>query len=289
MKNTIFNFYFQNKYFLKDFYNFSKIFLLYDNIKEIILFLKTLKFELIEVNDNLKVQFNVFLPNGQSQLIDLKLIKVFIDSDNNSLLKENKALKNEILLLKDNISKNTNEISFLKNNIINLGKEMFLLKNENKKLWDEINNLKELNKNNSQSSVHTFDSKILKSINEIDFILNYIRNNDKSFFFNHLELLYRSTRDGDTTKKGRELCDNRTNVLIIIKSDSGYIFGEYSKIGFKYSSNGHQYSIDNNSFLFSYNLKKIYPAITKKKVICYLSNSGFNFYASLIIYDNPLK
>ena len=183
MKNTIFNFYFQNKYFLKDFYNFSKIFLLYDNIKEIILFLKTLKFELIEVNDNLKVQFNVFLPNGQSQLIDLKLIKVFIDSDNNSLLKENKALKNEILLLKDNISKNTNEISVLKNNIINLGKEMFLLKNENKKLWDEINNLKELNKNNSQSSVHTFDSKILKSINEIDFILNYIRNNDKSFFF----------------------------------------------------------------------------------------------------------
>ena len=122
------------------------------------------------------------MPNGQSQLIDLKLIKVFIDFDTNSLLKENKALKNEILLLKDNISKNTNEISFLKNNIINLGKEMFLLKNENKKLWDEINNLKELNKNNSQSSVSSFDSKTLKSINEIDFILNYIRNNDKSFF-----------------------------------------------------------------------------------------------------------
>ena len=47
------------------------------------------------------------------------------------------------------------------------------------------------------------------------------------------------------------------------------------------------YKIDNDCFLFSYQLKKIYPVIQNKSVICHISNSyGLCFYGSLVIQDN---
>ena len=57
-------FFFQNIYNLNDFKNLSKIFFMYENIKEIISFLKTLKFEILEKNENMIVKFNIFLSNG---------------------------------------------------------------------------------------------------------------------------------------------------------------------------------------------------------------------------------
>ena len=70
-----------------------------------------------------------------------------------------------------------------------------------------------------------------------------------------------------------------------MKSETGYIFGGYSKIGFK-TNNNWAYEIDNNCFLFSLNLKKIYPVIKDKKVICHVDEKyGLCFYNSLAFYD----
>ena len=70
-----------------------------------------------------------------------------------------------------------------------------------------------------------------------------------------------------------------------MKSDYGYIFGGYSKVGFKVN-NSPDYKIDNNCFLFSLNLKKIYPVINDKQVICHIGvNFGLCFYNSLSFYD----
>ena len=81
------------------------------------------------------------------------------------------------------------------------------------------------------------------------------------------------------------MCDNKKNILIIIKSDSGNIFGGYCKIGFKRCSKS-EYKIDNNSFLFSNNLRKIYPAINNSFPICHINDSyGLCFSASLNICD----
>ena len=123
----------------------------------------------------------------------------------------------------------------------------------------------------------------------MNFIINYIRNNDNSFHFDNLNLLYRGTKDGDRTETCHRLCDNKTNVIIIIKSDNGYIFGGFCKIGFKTNAN-YEYKIDNNCFLFSINLKEIYPVIENKKVICYTSNRrGLCFYVSLVFSDKFLN
>ena len=224
------NYYFSNKYNYTDFQNFSKIFSFYENTKQIIFFLKTLKFEITENNNDLSIKFVIFAPNGQSQLIELNLKKYLLDNKDiiNSLIEENK-------LLKEDISKNKNEILSKSKN------EILSLKEENKKLWEEIKKIKEANNIcynnnvNNNNNYNSFDSKIINTKNEINFILDYIKENDELFKFNNLNLLYRASRDTDKTEKCHKLCDNKTNVLILVKSDSDYIFGGYSKIGFKTS------------------------------------------------------
>jgi len=132
----------------------------------------------------------------------------------------------------------------------------------------------------------SFNSKIIDSIYSINFIFYRIKENDKSLNFNNIKLLYRASRDGDSTKNCHKLCDNKQNVLIIIKSDIGYIFGGYSKIGFKTSKNI-DFKIDNNSFLFSVDLKRIYPAIKDKHSIIYDKEThGLCFTGSLYFEDN---
>ena len=193
-----------------------------------------------------------------------------------NLLNENKLLKEEI---------NNN-----KKEILKFESQINILKEENKQLWDKINKLEQLLNNSNKVNLNPLtnigiDSKIFKSINDLDFILNYIKLNDKNFSFSSLKLLFRGSRDGDSVKKCHELCDNKKNVLEVIKSDSGYIFGGYCKIGFKINENW-EYKIDNDSFIFSFNLKKIYPAVKNTTGICYIGPSyGLCFSASLAILD----
>ena len=136
-------------------------------------------------------------------------------------------------------------------------------------------------------SKYNFDSKIFKSVKKIKFILDHIKENDKSFNFNNIKLLYRGSRNGDRTKTCHELCDNKQNILIIIKTDTGYIFGGYTKIGFKNSTTWRCIR-DNNSFLFSKTLKKIYPVIKDKRVLSYDDDDSYGlcFCFSLCFRDN---
>ena len=51
-----------------------------------------------------------------------------------------------------------------------------------------------------------------------------------------------------------------------------------------------EYKVDNNSFLFSMNLQKIYHSIKDKKVICDIgANCGFCFFGGLNFYDNCIS
>ena len=75
-----------------------------------------------------------------------------------------------------------------------------------------------------------------------------------------------------------------------MQSDNGYTFGGYSKIGFKATKYFNEYKIDNKCFLFSINLKRIYPSIRDKANICYIGDSyGLCFNNSLGFYDNFMK
>ena len=185
-----------------------------------------------------------------------------------------------------------NSVKFSLNlNIIDINNEIGNLKKENGKLWEVNNNIYYIPDIYNRIIMlkklkESFDSKIIDSINKINFIFYYIKENDKSLNFNNLKLLYRASRDGDNTKICHELCDNKQNVLIIIKSDIGYIFGGYSKIGFKTSKNWDGEK-DNHSFLFSIDLKRIYPAIKDKNTIINSDETyGLCFTGSLYFKDN---
>ena len=147
-----------------------------------------------------------------------------------------------------------------------LQKENEKFSQEKIKLNEVIKNLKEnvdvLEKEKQKNKIDLFpgdDSQIIYSMSEIQFLIDYIKEADKSFEFKNLKLLYRGSRDGDRTKICHQLCDNKQNILIIIQSDIGNIFGGYSKIGFKVSNKA-EYLVDNNCFLFSFDLQKIFPS-----------------------------
>jgi hypothetical protein len=285
-------YYYQKNYTVNELKKISNIFAIYETVKDIILMMKNLEYEIDEKNEDLILKFKAFMPDGKIQLIGLDLKK---NSKNPNyiikyLFEEIKSIKknmsNEISSLKN---KYESEIKDLKEDIINLKEKIRNYKNENKKLWQEINELKISKEESSEIEtsqlITCLDSKIT-SISSINFLLDYIRNTDKTFNFNEIKLLYRGSRDGDRTKNCHQLCDNKQNVLIIMQSDTGHIFGGYSKIGFKVK-NIPEWKLDNNCFLFSLDLKKIYPVIKEEKIICHLGEeSGLCFAHSLSFTDN---
>ena len=271
-------YYYQQIYSIYELKNISKIFNLYEEIEEVISFLKNLLSDIVEKKDVLIVKFKAFLPNGENQLIEFKLKKQLMST--NSTIK---YLLDEISNIKAKHESDINELNE------NYKTAITNLKKENKKLWEEIDNLKKLSE---KSKIYSLDdildlTNILDSIDQVYFIWDYIRQNDPNFNFNFIRLLYRGSRDGDRTKTCHELCDNKPNVLIVILSDNGFVFGGYSKIGFKANNIYPGYNMDNNSFLFSVNLKKIYPVIWNKPAICNINDSwGLCFNGSLSFHDN---
>ena len=73
--------YYQQSYTINEFQNLSKIFAVYETVKDIIAFLKELKYGLETKNDNLIIKFGVFMPNGKSKLIELTLKKCLPDNN----------------------------------------------------------------------------------------------------------------------------------------------------------------------------------------------------------------
>ena len=63
-----------------------------------------------------------------------------------------------------------------------------------------------------------------------------------------LELLYRGTRDGTTSKVFHEKCDNKGPTLCLYKNEKGYIFGGYASISWTSDGSTHE---ARDSFIFT--------------------------------------
>ena len=100
------------------------------------------------------------------------------------------------------------------------------------------------------------DSKLITNINQIELIKTGIK--DKDFDKTkelQLKLLFRASRDGDNNKAYHDLCDGIAPTINIIKSKNGYTFGGYTDCKLD-SKRGCTKTY--NSFVFSFNKKKIY-------------------------------
>ena len=100
-------YYYQKNYTVNELKKISNIFAIYETVKDIILMMKNLEYEIDEKNEDLILKFKAFMPDGKIQLIGLDLKK---NSKNPNYII--KYLFEEIKSIKKNMS---NEISSLKN------------------------------------------------------------------------------------------------------------------------------------------------------------------------------
>ena len=75
-----------------------------------------------------------------------------------------------------------------------------------------------------------------------------------------MNLLFSSSKDGDSKDSVHKKIDGKENVLLFVETQKGRKFGGYTKIGFD-SSNEHKN--DDEAFLFSFDKLKTYDNINK--------------------------
>ena len=103
--------------------------------------------------------------------------------------------------------------------------------------WSEIKKIKTLEKND-ESFI------LLESKKNNEFIKKLLEWSG----FKKMKLLYRGTRDGDSSKNFHEKCDNKGPTITLCQHEKGYIFGGFSSNSWNSDSG---YSSSPNSFLFS--------------------------------------
>ena len=80
-------------------------------------------------------------------------------------------------------------------------------------------------------------------------------------------LIYKCDKENDTPKIFHQKCDGKRNVLVFIETTENVRFGGFTSVGFNSFSS---FTLDNNSFLFSIDKRKIYN-IKKDKNAIYCS------------------
>ena len=142
------------------------------------------------------------------------------------------------------------------------------LKNNNKNDININNNI------NKMKSKLIFDSIILNKnhYNNIYNGLHRLYPNDKYIKSNDFKIIFRASCDGDKFNTVFELAKYSNNILLIIETNKGKIFGIYSDIrgGFIFDEN-----------VIKYNRERIKFHKSKNKIIVgnflYLSNSFLNY------------
>ena len=271
---------------------------------------------------------NQIILTNESEIKQLKQKIEFFDEENYRFKKKNENLKteidrlnNEMASIYENYNKSQIDLIKEKNDYKRQNEDLFKkyqklkvdndgqikdnqeLKKEYKELLNNYQKLKEvyeicriknekLERENKSLKIDPFkgdNSNIIDQMDELQFIFTYIKQEDPHFQFNNLRLLYRGSRDGDNTETCHKLCDEKKNVLILIKSIKGNTFGGFSKIGFKTKDKA-EYVVDNDCFLFSVDLKRIYPSIKNKQNICHINKfCGLCFNGSIAFFNNFMK
>ena len=183
---------------------------------------------------------------------DSKILQ--LEAKNNFL--ENKFIENKVYF--ENIIQNLKkEIEHLKNSSNKKNENKIIKEKENKINSNKIN-FNSLNYSLTSSiTINPNNSKIL-----LDEDFNFLFPNKNIF----KDLLFCSDLDGDNILTYHNKCDKIPNTLTIIKTKDNFIFGGFTTNFFE--SSPYTWKEDENSFIFSINLKKkFYPKDKKKSIL----------------------
>ena len=244
----------ENEYYFQLYQNYREIikiipnFRIYTKISDIfkiiIEILYSEKYDLeLDKDNNLKIILKLMNMVGKEEQYELTFKKFELEDKIKIDILKNK-IKNCEIQIKE-ITKEKNE---MKNKINDLTNENILIKKELNDLKMKINSLL------SNSAFLNIKSEIIYKIDEIGFILKEIEKKNKKI--KEINLIYNASEDGDKITDFHSKCDNKSNTLMIIQTTTQYIFGGFTKVGWKNVKGEDIY--DDNAFCFSVNLKKIY-------------------------------
>jgi hypothetical protein len=114
-------------------------------------------------------------------------------------------------------------------------------------------------------TIHNFKFSSIASKYDINIISNWI---NPSVQFKYT-LLYKASRDGDTSDKFHELCDKKGSTVIFILTTKKNKFGGYTEAHWNSFDNPQttMYKSSQASFIFDLNNKKKYPIKNSTKAI----------------------
>ena len=270
---------------LEELQKISKSFRVFDNIDEALTIIGDIFQEnnasIKSENDNLYINLQINKVGKGKEIVEIKLekrsfslkemneklendiknLKIEIEEIKN----DNKFLKEEIKYLKENNSNEKNEINYLKKEIELLKKEIggFLTT-----IGDKIQN--------KISIINKMNSEIINKKEELDLIekrLKYMEQfKNKNLSYN---LIFRGTKDGKLPSDFHKKVDGKDKTITIIETTKGLKFGGY--IDKKWDSSGDWIDNDENCFIFSLSLMKIYNPIKGKDKYFFSSFCGPNF------------
>lgn len=137
-----------------------------------------------------------------------------------------------------------------------------------KKITDDKKMIKYLTKllnvYKMNSNILQYDSKLITNISQIELIKTGIKNYDNSKKIK-LSLLFRASRDGDTIKAFHDRVDGISPTISLIETKTNYIFGGFTDHAWDSKSGCVN---TNNTFMFSFNKKKIYIGKNGGQIHC---------------------
>lgn len=257
--------YSDNEYFyesnLEDLQKFNRFFFLFSDLQEcnqnIIKLVKN------KENINVKIENNICKFIIKNQINDDEIILELTKKDTEGKEQNNEDIKDSIPLLGE-LKKKLDELEEKNENLENKHKE---LEKKVENLEKNIENINQKFEGNAPIKLRAPKAKEETEEDEIDygkqmFKSNIIDKKEEKVIYNWIkskivstDLIYDTTTDGDSIDAFKEKCNGKCPTLVIIKTDTGIVFGGYTTSPWK--ENGP--IPDNNAFVYSLNPNKKYP------------------------------
>ena len=188
---------------------------------------------------------------------------------------------------------NSNSINTKINNInppININPYLNLTSNNINNNINNINTIISSKKEKPKHKNQKFNSKILTNLEGLDLIARGLVKDDLDSLRNlrvGYKLIYRASEHGGEAEDFHERCDDFEGTLIIIKTKDDNMFGGYTKV--TWDDEEGEEKKDENAFVFSINLEKLYFDAGKKYNIICEKNKGPCFVGMFSLQEKILK
>jgi len=223
-----------NSFTFEELNKIHKIFLLYNNINDCLKAIKEIfedkKVSIKSINENeININLKVNVINNE-EIINLKIpIK---ERTRNDILKEINFIKKENQDLKERVEKIEKYINEL----------------DNKRSLKGVKTLKDVS-----DDIIFFPSKIIKD--EYDKLLLVRKFEGKNKKIQAVDLLFRSSRDGDNIEDIKKAVNGKKNILAVLETTKGRRFAGFTEKGYNFSEN---LGDDENAFLISFDKYRAY-------------------------------